>query len=410
MGIKYWQSESENEVSTEWVESLASSPSFVFDEKRLSENLAVLAHIRQVSNCRMLYSIKACPFKGLLNQIHDHVDGFSVSSLFEARLADEVTNGLKPLHITTPGFIRDELSEIGDLCDAVSFNSLSQLERFPFHLAGRAKIGLRINPQLSFLDDPRYDPCRDNSKLGAPLPQVVEGWRSGTLSASGLSGLHLHTNFCSPSFAPLQETVAHLEEHLPEMVRHIEWINLGGGYQFQAAQDLQKLLSTIHHIQSEWQTEVYMEPGTSVVDDAGLLVATVIDTFESGGNSIAVLDTSVNHIPEVFEYQVKPRLRGENSIGSYSVTLAGCTCLSGDLFGEYQFSRPLEINDRVVFENVGAYSLIKASRFNGLNLPSIYFLNENNKLTLMKDYDYTDYRQQWSEMDTAQQTSKTNAG
>ncbi|MES9941437.1 MAG: hypothetical protein ABW104_15080 [Candidatus Thiodiazotropha sp. 6PLUC2] len=410
MGISYWQSETDNEASTDWVESLSTSPSFVFDEKRLAENLALLSRIRLASGCHMLYSIKACPFKGLLEQIRNHVDGFSVSSLFEARLAHEVTGGMGAMHITTPGFRQDELAEIGDLCDAVSFNSLSQLERLPFHLAGRAKIGLRINPQRSFLDDPRYDPCRAHSKLGAPLSEVVKHWREGTLPASGISGLHLHTNFCSSSFAPLQSTVAHLQEQLPELVRQIEWINLGGGYQFQVAQDLEILLSTIAHIQSEWQAEVYMEPGTSVVDDAGVLVSTVIDTFESEGKSIAVLDTSVNHLPEVFEYQVKPKLRGEKSEGAYSVILAGCTCLSGDLFGEYQFDRPLRINDRLIFENVGAYSLIKASRFNGLNLPSIHFLDDNNQLRLMKTYDYADYHQQWSGMDVVQQTSKTSAG
>lgn len=404
------QSVSVCEDSRKWIHSLPTSPGFVFDLRQIAENLTLIKQIRSVSGCQMLYSIKACPFIGLLDYIGDHLDGFSVSSLFEARLAHEVTHGKVRLHITTPGLKREELAEIGDLCETVSFNSLSQLQRFPFLLAGRAKIGLRINPQLSFLDDPRYDPCRLHSKLGAPLPQVEESWRTGRLSTSGLSGLHLHTNFGSKSFVPLQKTVAHLQQQLPDLLKQIEWINLGGGYQFQAAQDLEPLISTIEHIRSESQAEVILEPGASVVGSAGLLVATVIDTFESDGKSIAVLDTSVNHLPEVFEYQRQPRVRGDNSSAPYAVTLAGCTCLSGDLFGEYHFSGPLEINDRVVFENVGAYTLIKASRFNGLNLPSIYFLDENNDLTLMKEYSYADYRQQWGEVENAQPTSIKSAG
>ncbi|MEJ2464047.1 MAG: carboxynorspermidine decarboxylase, partial [Candidatus Thiodiazotropha sp.] len=270
--------------------------------------------------------------------------------------------------------------------------------------------GLRINPQLSFLDDPRYDPCRQHSKLGAPLPQVVAQWRSGRLSTHILKGLHLHTNFGADSFDPLERTVRHLEDQLSPWLRDLEWVNLGGGYLFQNAQDLETLFATIDRIQSEWGAQVYLEPGKSLLEQAGYLVATVIDTFESDGRSIAVLDTSVNHLPEVFEYQRAPALLNEQKDGPCRMTLAGCTCLSGDLFGEYGFSRPLQLNDRVVFRDVGAYSLIKASRFNGQNLPSIHLLGEDGVPKLMKRYDYEDYRRQWSGSELFQHRSKSGAG
>jgi carboxynorspermidine decarboxylase len=396
--------------TSDWVEALPSTPGFVFDEQRLAHNLSLLDKIRSASACRVLYSIKACPFTGLLKRMRGQVDGFSVSSLFEARLAREALAGAGTLHITTPGLRREEMSEIGELCDYVSFNSLNQLERLPALLGDTASIGLRINPQLSFLADPRYDPCRLHSKLGAPLTQVAEGWRSGKLSARGISGLHLHTNFSSNSFAPLQRSVRHLQAHLPQLVHELEWVNLGGGYLFQASDDQETLLKTIEQIQTGWKAQVYLEPGKSLVGDAGFLIASVIDTFESDGKSIAVLDTSVNHLPEVFEYQKPPQLLCERADDACSVILAGATCLSGDLFGEYRFPRPLEIDDRVVFKNVGAYSLIKASRFNGLNLPSIHLLDEHGALSLLRAYGYEDYRQQWREAKPLQQTSKFGVG
>jgi carboxynorspermidine decarboxylase len=403
-------SENKSPYHAGWIDELSTTPAFVFNERRLQQNLELLHRIGSSSGCRILYSIKACPYTGLLKRMRDKVDGFSVSSLFEARLAHEILAGSGSLHITTPGLLRDEMPEIGDLCDHVSFNSLSQLERFSFLLGARASIGLRINPQLSFLHDPRYDPCRAYSKLGVPLPQVVAQWRNGKLPTADLAGLHLHTNFGSSSFAPLQTTVAHLEANLAQMVKQLKWVNLGGGYLFQVSDDLEILYSVIERIQASWGARVHLEPGKSVVDDAGLLVASVIDTFESEGKQIAVLDTSVNHLPEVFEYQRSPRLLNDQPQGAYRVTLAGSSCLSGDLFGEYRFSRPLVINDRVVFEKVGAYSLIKASRFNGHNLPSIYLLDESGDTMLMKAYDYADYRRQWSEAEAADQASKRDAG
>jgi carboxynorspermidine decarboxylase len=388
-----------------WIDSVPETPAFVFDKDRLKANLSRLEQVRSASDCQILYSIKACPVEGLMREVSDSVDGFSVSSLFEARLANEVTNGESSLHITTPGFRKEEMSEIGELCDTVSFNSLSQLQRLPFLMGGKARIGLRVNPQRSFLDDPRYDPCRKHSKLGAPLTDVVKYYAEGSLRQSEISGLHLHTNFGSSSFAPLQATVEHLQAQLPKLVKELEWINLGGGYLFQIADDLDRLFTTIQHIKNDWQAQVYLEPGSAVVDNVGMLVTTVIDKFESDGKSIAVLDTSVNHLPEVFEYQTQPHLLGENQQGSYPMTLVGSTCLSGDRFGEYRFDRPLEINDGIIFDHVGAYSLVKATRFNGMYLPSICFL-QDNQLTLSRSYDYQEYRQQWCEIDTQHQKKR----
>jgi carboxynorspermidine decarboxylase len=123
-------------------------------------------------------------------------------------------------------------------------------------------------------------------------------------------------------------------------------------------------------------------------------VATVLDCFVSDGETIVILDTSINHNPEVFEYQRQPELHEHDPDGQYVAILAGCTCLAGDVFGQYRFKEPLEVGDRVVFKNVGAYTLIKANRFNGYNLPDIY-LSNSLRVKKMKHYDYQDYRRQW---------------
>ena len=131
-----------------------------------------------------------------------------------------------------------------------------------------------------------------------------------------------------------------------------------------------------------------------MVNHAGHLAATVIDSFISDGKTIAILDTSVNHNPEVFEYQRQPELHEHDPKGHHCAILAGCTCLAGDVFGEYRFNKPLAIGDKVVFKNVGAYSLIKANRFNGYNLPDIY-IYQNQQMQKIKHYTYQDYRRQW---------------
>ena len=373
------------------------TPAFVYDENRLHQVFTVLERVRTNSGCKLLYSIKALPLGGVLRLAAEYVDGLSVSSLFEARLAHEVLSGQGTIHITTPGLRPDEMTEIASLCDFVSFNSLPQWDRLGRHVIGRASAGLRINPQLSFAADPRYDPCRPHSKLGVPLSQVKALYGQGGLREHRIEGLHFHTAYESRSFAPLHETVLHIERELEAMMGGLRWINLGGGYLFTRPDHLGGLCAVVDHLRNKWQVEVYFEPGKAVVGEAGYLVTSVIDLYESDDKIIAVLDTSVNHLPEVFEYQRRPELMGEEPSAPYSLLLAGCTCLAGDLFGEYRLPYSLRVGDRVVFRNVGAYSLIKASRFNGHNLPAIYAHDRTGRLQRMKSYGYADYRRQWRE-------------
>jgi carboxynorspermidine decarboxylase len=145
-------------------------------------------------------------------------------------------------------------------------------------------------------------------------------------------------------------------------------------------------------VQDKLALQIYLEPGAALVRSAACFVSTVVDIFTSADKKIAILDTTVNHMPEVFEYQFQPSVASTRSNGLYTYTLAGSSCLAGDLFGEYQFGVPLQVGSKIVFTDVGAYTLAKSHMFNGLRLPSIYALTESGSLVLKKRYDYSDYR------------------
>lgn len=171
-------------------------------------------------------------------------------------------------------------------------------------------------------------------------------------------------------------------------------MNLGGGYLFDQIPGHQPFIDLVKKLKNDFDLDVYIEPGKAIVGNAGYLVTSVIDSFISDGKNVAVLDTSINHNPEVFEYQRQPELHEHDPESLHSVILAGCTCLAGDVFGEYRFNNPLATGDKVVFKQLGAYSLIKANRFNGFNLPDIG-LYRDAQTKIMKQYTYQDYRQQW---------------
>ncbi len=370
-------------------DSVYSTPAFVVDEVEVARTLAVLAGLRNQCGCKVLYSIKALPFSAVMDMAKPWVDGFSVSSLFEARLADEVLAGQGSIHLTTPGIRQEELDQLSSLCSHISFNSLSQYQRYSEAAGTQSSIGLRVNPKLSFLHDQRFDPCRQHSKLGAAIDEL-----SQSICLDQIQGLHIHNIFSATDFTPLIKTIGKLEQRLGIGLAELEWLNIGGGYLFDQIENHRPFVELVNKLKHDYAIEVYIEPGKAIVGRAGHLVATVLDSFVSDGVTVVILDTSVNHNPEVFEYQRQPELHEHDPEGQYTAILAGCTCLAGDVFGPYCFKEPLEVGDKVVFKNVGAYALIKANRFNGYNLPDIY-LSNSLRVKKLKHYAYQDYRRQW---------------
>ena len=375
------------------------TPAFVFEDAFIVSRCEHLKKIADQAGCRLLYSVKALTLPWVLELIAPYVQGFSISSLFEAVTARNTLDAVRAdgtIHITTPGLRPDEIDQISEVCDYLSFNSISQWQRHKDEMAGRLEIGLRVNPEVSFLDDPRYDPCRAYSKLGASTHDLKAALDASSLSSHGLSGLLIHNNCNSPDSQELLLTVQKLENELGRVLENAQWINLGGGYLFDKDSTNQDAFDeAVASLKSKHGLDVYMEPGSAFVRDAGFLVSTVLDLIESNGKSIAILDTTVNHLPESFEYEWRPEMLLDVEGGRYPYIIAGSTCLAGDVFGEYAFAEPLEIGSTVVMYGVGAYNLVKAHTFNGLPLPSIYSLNADGGVTLVKRFTLGEQSKRW---------------
>ena len=372
------------------------TPAFVYEEEFIRRQCE---HIRQIADgagCKLLYSLKALALPRVLELIEPHVQGFSVSSLYESMIARETLKIGGTVHLTTPGLRPDEVGEISDYCDFLSFNSISQWLRHKDDMSPNLEIGLRVNPEVSFLDDPRYDPCRAYSKLGEPIRSVKETLVHDSPLLRGLSGLLFHNNCNSPDFQELLLTVNKLENELGCVLDNSQWINLGGGYLFDDdSVNLDAFNEAVWTLKSKHDLKVFIEPGSTFVRDAGFLVSTVLDLIENGGKSIAILDTSVNHLPESFEYDWRPDVLTDIKHGRYNYIIAGSTCLAGDVFGEYSFAEPLEVGSKVVMHGVGSYNLVKAHTFNGLPLPSIYVLHADGEVTLIKEFTLKEQSQKW---------------
>lgn len=367
------------------------TPALVTDLRLLSRRLGLLQEVTKPLNCELSFPLKAVATPIVIEALKHSVTGASASSLFEARVARQILGPDKEIHLTSPGIRPDDIDELAELCDHISFNSLSQLARFRDSFGGECGLGLRVNTELALVHDRRFDPSRVPSKLGVPISTLRKMLDCGTAELDGIEGLLIHSNCESEDFRELMATVEKVSSQLPELLGQCKWINLGGGYLFDESTDWTPFQKAVELLTQKYNLSVYFEPGRGLVGQAGFIVSSVLDIFDSGDKKIAVLDTTVNHMPEVFEYQWKPPISEESPAGPHSYLLAGSSCLAGDVFGEYSFDEPLDVGSRLVFEDMGAYTLVKANMFNGINLPAIYVLNADGEIELIREFDYQDF-------------------
>lgn len=370
------------------------SPCFVVDEATIRRNLAILKDVRDRSGANVLLALKAFSMWALADVVAEYLDGVCASGLWEARLAREHYKG----EITTysPAYRREDMAEIFQLSDHVIFNSPSQIARFAEDIAkARAKgeafdVGMRINPQKSEAEVPKYDPCHSGSRLGFPVSKLLPE------HLEGVDGLHIHA-LCEQGYEPLERIWRAVEPKLAPLLGQIKWLNLGGGHHITRADyNREGLIALVREIQAKYGVQVILEPGEAIALDAGILVGEILDTFDNDV-TVGILDISATcHMPDVIEAPYRPALMNEAADG-VTIRLGGPSCLAGDVIGEYVFPAPPRVGDRIAFLDQAHYSMVKTNTFNGVPLPAIALWNSaNGALKVIKTFDYADFRDRLS--------------
>lgn len=365
------------------------SPSYVVEEQLLRKNCEILKSVMDRTGCKILLAQKAFSMYCTYPLIGQFLSGTTASSLFEAKLGYEEMG--KEVHIFSPAYREDEFDELLSICDHIVFNSINQWKRYKKKVLTaekRISCGLRVNPEYSEIETDMYNPCFAGSRFGIKASQLNQE------ELSGIDGLHFHT-MCEQNSDVLERTLKVVEDKFGHLLHKMKWLNFGGGHHITRADyDLDILVRCINYIKDKYQLEVYLEPGEAVALNAGYLVTTVL---ELGENSLqlAILDTSAScHMPDVIEMPYKPKIIGAGEPGQYlySYRLGGPTCLAGDVIGDYSFTEPLKVGDRLVFCDMAIYSMVKNNTFNGINLPTIIYNTEKEGLKLIKKFGYEDFK------------------
>ena len=364
------------------------TPYFLVDEERLVRNLEILQDVAQRSGAKILLAQKAFSMFACYPLLAQYLSGTTASGLYEARLGREHFPG--EVHVFSPAYREEEFQALLEYADHFVFNSPRQLEKYALRARAAGKqVGLRVNPECSTQEGHAiYDPCAPGSRLGTTLANFNPD------QLPLLDGLHFHT-LCEQNSDDLETTLDAFEAKFGPYLKGLKWLNLGGGHHITRADyDRERLISLVRRLRERYGVEVYLEPGEAVVLNAGFLVTSVLETLHNGMD-IAILDTSAAcHMPDVLEMPYRPPLQSSGQPGEkpYTYRLGGPTCLAGDIIGDYSFDNPLQEGDRLVFEDMALYTMVKTNTFNGMPLPSIVWRDKDGNQRVVRQFSYEDFK------------------
>ena len=370
------------------------TPIYIIEERKLRRNLTLIAGVAAKADIEIILAFKAFALWKTFPIFREYIHATTASSLAEARLAYEEFG--EPAHTYSPAYTDEEFDEIVACSSHLTFNSLSQYERFHERAKG-VSIGLRVNPEYSEVGTLLYNPCAPGTRFGVTADKLPEQL------PEDIRGFHCHCH-CESGADVFERTLQHIEEKFSRWFPQLEWINFGGGHLMTRKDyDIDLLVRLMQSFRQRYPwLKVILEPGSAFAWQTGPLVSHVVDIVEDKGIRTAILDVSFTcHMPDCLEMPYYPDVRGaehkeDNShlspLTSHLYRLGGNSCLSGDFMGYWQFDHELQVGEEVIFEDMIHYTTVKTNMFNGVRHPSIGMLHEDGKLEILRQFDYSDYK------------------
>ena len=371
------------------------TPMYIVEENLLRGNLSLIRDVAQRADIEIILAFKAFALWKTFPIIREYISSTTASSLSEARLAYEEFG--TPAHTFSPAYTDSEIGQIAECSSHLTFNSLSQYERMAAKARsanGNLSFGLRVNPEYSEISTLLYNPCAPGTRFGVSADKLP-----ATLP-SDIEGFHCHCH-CESGADVFQRTLVPIEDKFSKWFPQLKWINFGGGHLMTRNDyDVKLLVSMLKefHKRYPW-LKVILEPGSAFAWQTGVLVAQVVDIVEDKNIKTAILDVSFTcHMPDCLEMPYQPEVRGAESVEMERATdkntyrLGGNSCLSGDFMGSWRFDHPLEIGEKLIFEDMIHYTTVKTNMFNGITHPAISMLKSDGKLQKMRVFGYSDYK------------------
>ncbi|MBC3767404.1 carboxynorspermidine decarboxylase [Neptunicella marina] len=367
------------------------SPCYVCEEAKLEANLQLMQRVQEQAGVDIILALKGFSMWSTFDLVGKYLKGCTASSVWEAKLARFEMG--KEVHAYSPAYKANDIDELVKLVNHISFNSIGQWQRYAKQVSDAGiSMGLRINPEHREADTELYDPSAPGSRLGVKAADL-DG-----VDLNGIEGFHVH-NLCECDSFAAERTLNAVEQRFGQYLPKLKWLNLGGGHLMtREGYDVEHLINLLKTFREKYDLQIILEPGSAVAWQTGTLVAEVVDVVQNEGD-IAILDISATgHMPDVLEMPYRPMIRNSGLPGekNHDYRLGGNSCLAGDMIGAYSFDFELEVGDRLIFEDMIHYTMVKTTFFNGVEHPSIGILHTDGSFELVRKFEYEDFRSRLS--------------
>jgi carboxynorspermidine decarboxylase len=363
------------------------TPYYLLDESRLLRNLEKIAWLRDHSGAKSVLALKCFSSWAVFPLMRQYLDGTTSSSLYEARLGAEKMG--KEVHAYSVAFSDEDIAALRPHATKIIFNSVSQLTRYAAQFK-HIPVGLRINPGVSHSHFELADPACANSRLGVTDLHDVQG------VLDQISGAMFHCQCENADLAKFSAILDHISRQYAPVLEKLEWVSLGGGIYFtQDGYPIETFAKKLADFSEKFDVQVYLEPGETAITQSGFFVTRVLDIVHNGAD-IAIVDGAVEtHMLDLLIYRTHAKIEAPKTNG-FTYTVAGRTCLAGDVFGTYTFPEKLQIGSLIPFSDAAGYTLVKKNWFNGIPMPAIVVKRLDGKVEIVKQFDYDDYVNQVS--------------
>jgi diaminopimelate decarboxylase len=378
------------------------TPLYVYSKNQITENYRLFKEIIGDEKYIVCYALKANSNPYILKLLASGGAGADVVSAGELYLALEAGFNPGKIFFAGAGKREDEIEyALGN--DIFSFNvesvaELQTLSRLAIRQKKTARVSLRVNPDVDALSHPYITTGLGTTKFGIESSKVMDVFRyAASLSSLDIVGVHTHIGSQITKAGPYIATanyIAGLVEKLREGGINLSHVDLGGGFGVQYVNALiheglpkeegaestpvvADFFKDILPVLKGTGCTVCLEPGRSIIADAGVLITKVIVVKENTSKKFVIVDAGMNDLirPALYHayHQIVPL-----SIDTYEhekVDIVGPICENSDFFARDRIMPKTGAGDYLAVLTAGAYGFVLGSNYNGRLKPAEILVN-----------------------------------